>query len=100
MSEQEPCDQLCFPLGLSEQDRLILEMLVVDGDGAEAQEILGKYKVEVPEGENPLAICQRWRGLLINAEKYHCQNILDLHSQGKSIGGMQALATSIRKEAQ
>jgi len=72
------------PAKLKPQDRLFLEMLVIiDGDGVEAQIILNKYGVVVPEGVSPLELCQQWFRSIKDAEKRGCQNILDLRSQGK-----------------
>jgi len=100
MKEQENQPGLpSLPASLRPEDRLVLEMLVVDEDDVEAQSMLSQYEVETPEGVSPLSTCQQWLRSLKNTERHHCQNILDLHSQGKSIGGMQALATSIREEA-
>jgi len=98
MKEQEQA-QAHFPFGLTPEDRLNLQMLVVDEDNAEAGTMLNKYGIPLAEGVSPLDTCKQWFRLIQGAEQHHCQNILDLHSQGKSIGGMQALATSIRKEA-
>lgn len=88
-----------LPASLDKQDRLFLEMLVVDNDMEEAMRLVGKYGIKIPEGVGPVSLCRGWLKGLRKAEKHHCQNILDLHSQGKSMGGMQALATSTRKEA-
>jgi len=91
MKEQENQQGLpSLPTSLKPEDRLILEMLVIDEDGEEAQLMLSQYEVEIPEDASPLSTCQQWLRSVRDAEKHHCQNILDLHSQGKSIGGMQA----------
>jgi len=97
MKEQEINIQ--FPVKLDTEDRLFLEMAVVDDDVEEASRLVGAYGIEIPDGSNPLGLCRNWIAGIKKAEKRHCQNVIDLHSQGKSIGGMQALATSTRKEA-
>lgn len=86
-----------FPARLEPQDRLFLEMAVTDEDTEEAHRLVGKYGLEIVDSSTPLDLCQEWVKKLKKAEKHHCQNVIDLHSQGKSIGGMQTLATS-RKE--
>lgn len=83
-----------LPAKLEPQDRLFLEMAVTDEDTEEASRLVGKYNVEISNGSTPLGQCWTWLAAIKKAEKHHCQNIIDLHSQGKSIGGMQALATS------
>jgi len=97
MKEQEISRQ--FPVKLNAQDRLFLEMAVVDDDMEEASRLVGAYGIEISDGLNPLGLCRDWIAGIKKAEKHHCQNVIDLQSQGKSIGGMQALATSTRKEA-
>jgi hypothetical protein len=87
-----------FPIELKPQDRLFLEMAVVDGDREEASRLVEDYCMKTPDGFTPLGLCQDWLAGLKKAEKHHCQNVIDLNSQGKPIGGMQALATSIKKE--
>lgn len=87
-----------FPAGLKPQDRLFLEIAVADDDVEEASRLVEGYGVEIPNGSTPLSLCQDWIAGIKKAEKHHCQNVIDLHSQGKSIGGMQALATSTKKE--
>lgn len=89
-----------LPASLDKQDRLFLEMSVVDNDMEEARRLVEKYGIKIPEGIGPVGLCREWLKGIREAERHHCQNILDLHSQGKSIGGMQALATSTRKEAE
>jgi hypothetical protein len=88
-----------FPARLDKQDRLFLEMSVVDNDTDEAKRLVEKYGIEVPEGTGIVRLCGEWLKGLRESEKHHCQNVIDLNSQGKSIGGMQALATSLGKEA-
>ncbi|MFH1601650.1 MAG: hypothetical protein ABIB61_01700 [Candidatus Shapirobacteria bacterium] len=100
MSEREQDVLANYPASLEEEDRLFLQMTVQDDDLDEAVRLVDKYGLEVGEDTTPLGLCQKWLRDLRGSEKHHCQNILDLHSQGKSIGGMQALATSVRKEAQ
>lgn len=97
MKEQKQQTQFQFPFSLPEQDRLFLEMLVVDEDGVEAQAMLDKYGVEVSQGGSPLHVCQQWFRSIKDAEKHHCQNVIDLHSQGKSIAGMQTSVVHERK---
>lgn len=81
-----------FPVVLKPKDRLFLEMAVIDGDIEEADRLINDYGVEMSEELNPLVFCESWLKSLKSSEKHHCQNIIDLHSQGKSIGGMQATA--------
>jgi len=88
-----------FPASLDKKDRLFLEMSVVDNDIEEARRLVEKYGIKIPEGVGPISLCGVWLKGLREAEKHHCQNVIDLHSQGKSIGGMQVLATSTGKEA-
>ena len=97
MKEQQQV-QHQFPLGLTQEDRLFLQMLVIDGDTSEAKAMANGYGVVVPEGGSVLETCGQWLKSIQDAEKHHCQNILDLHSQGKSIGGMQAQVVSVGKE--
>ena len=87
-----------FPAGLKPQDRLSLEMAVADTDIEEASRLIKDYGVGIPNDSTPMGLCQDWFARIKRAEKHHCQNIIDLHSQGVSIGGMQALATSAKKE--
>jgi len=98
MKEQEQGIVIQFPLGLKPQDRYFLEMAVADGDIEEAIRLVGEYGVETPNGSTPLSLCRDWIAGIKKAEKHHCQNVIDLHSQSISIGGMQALATSTKKE--
>jgi len=49
---------LKLPGLLKPEDRLMLEILVVDEDSDEAQSMLGQYEVEIPEGVSPLSACQ------------------------------------------
>ena len=93
MREQEQNIVKLFPVNLKPEDRLLLEMAVADGDIEEASRLIKDYEIEISDGFTPLDLCQNWFAGIKRAEKHHCQNVLDLHSQGKSIGGMQALAT-------
>ena len=90
MKEQEQSIIKLLPASLKPQDRLFLEMAVADDDTEEAGRLVGDYGIEIPEGFTPLGLCQSWLAGLRKAEMHHCQNIIDLHSQGKSIAGMQA----------
>jgi hypothetical protein len=90
MREQEQSIVRQFPLWLKPQDRLLLMMTVADDDIEEAGRLVGDYGIEIPEGFTPLGLCQDWLAGLRKAEKHHCQNIIDLHSQGRSIAGMEA----------
>ena len=87
-----------FPTRLKPHDRLFLEMAVADGDVEEASRLVKDYGVEISNDFTLLGLCQDWLAGIKKAERLGCQNVIDLYSQGKSIGGMQALATSIRKE--
>ena len=79
-----------FPTGLKPQDRLFLEMAVADGDVEEASRLVKDYDVGISNGSTPISLCQDWFAEIKKAEKHHCQNVIDLQSQGKSIAGMQA----------
>lgn len=79
-----------FPAGLKPQDRLLLEMAVADDDIGEASRLIKDYGVGISNGSTPLGLCQDWFARIKKAEKHHCQNVIDLQSQGKSIAGMQA----------
>ena len=79
-----------FPAGLIPQDRLYLEMAVADGDIEEADRLVKHYGVGISNGSTPIGLCQDWLAGIKKAEKHHCQNVIDLQSQGKSIAGMQA----------
>jgi hypothetical protein len=97
MKEQEQSIVKPFPASLKPQDRLLLEMAIADDDEEEASRLVRDYGIEIPNGLAPLGLCQDWLAGLKKTEKHHCQNIVDLHSQGKSIGGMQAAAGFMRK---
>jgi len=90
MKEQEQVIARLLPAGLKSQDRLFLEMAVADDDTEEAGRLIRDYSIEIPDGFTPLKLCQYWLTELKKAEKRHCQNVIDLQSQGKSIAGMQA----------
>lgn len=90
MKEQEQSVVKPFPASLKPQDRLLLEMAVADDDVEEASRLIGDYGIEITDDSAPLGLCQHWLAGLKKAEKHHCQNIIDLNSQGKSIAGMQA----------
>lgn len=77
-----------FPRGLEPQDRLFLEMAVVDRDLEEAGRLIEEYGLEVREGTSPVGLCREWLKSLRDAERHNCQNVIDLRSQGKSMGGM------------
>ena len=79
-----------FPAGLKPKDRLFLEMAVADDDVEEASRLVKDYGVGTPNGSTPIGLCQDWLAGIKKAEKHHCQNVIDLQSQGKSIAGMQA----------
>ena len=49
-----------FPAGIKPQDRLSLEMLVVDGDPREAQTFLIDHGITIGEQDDPLRMCKRW----------------------------------------
>jgi hypothetical protein len=90
MKEQEQGIVKPFPTALKPHDRLFLEMAVADDDMEEASRLIKNYGVEMPDGSTPLSLCQDWLAGIKKAEKHHCQNVIDLHSQGKSIAGMEA----------
>ena len=98
MKEQEQGIVKSFTAVLEPQDRLFLEMAVADDDVEEAGRLVEGYCVKMPDGSTPLSLCQDWLASIRKAEKHHCQNVIDLQSQGIPIGGMQALATSTKKE--
>jgi len=54
MKEQEQSIVRQFPLALKPQDRLFLEMLVVDEDSAEAQTFLIEHGITIAEKDDPL----------------------------------------------
>jgi hypothetical protein len=58
-----------LPLTLQPQDRLELEMLVLDQDLADAGELLSRHGIEGGEGTDPLAICTEWLKRLQKAEQ-------------------------------
>ncbi len=60
MKEQEQSIVRQFPLGLKPQDRLFLEMAVVDEDPAEAQAFLTEHGITITKQEDPLRICKGW----------------------------------------
>jgi len=90
MKEEEQNIVRQFPVGLEPQDRLFLEMTVADDDTEEASRLAEKYGLEISCGFTPIGLCQDWLAGIKKAEKHHCQNVIDLQSQGKSIAGMQA----------
>ena len=98
MKEQEQDDVIKFPFGLKPKDRLFLDMAVSDDDAEEASRLVKEYSVEIPDGLTPISFCKHWLSGLRKAEKNHCENVIDLQSQGKSIGGMQAFAAELKKE--
>ena len=89
-----------FPARLEPQDRLFLQMAVADGDAEEANRLVEEYGIEILNGFTPLSLCQEWLRDLKKAEQHHCQNVVDLHSQGVSMGRMQAAGGFIKKEGQ
>ena len=89
MKEQEQDIARQFPVGLKPQDRLFLEMAVADNDIEEASRLIEGYDIEIPNGSTPLGLCRDWLAVIKKTEKdHHCQNIIDLQSQGKSLTGM------------
>ena len=88
MKEQKQGIVKPLPTSLKPQDRLFLEMAVADDDMEEASRLTKSYGVEMPDGSSPLSLCQDWLAGIEKAEKHHHQNIIDLHSQGKSIADM------------
>jgi hypothetical protein len=49
-----------LPAPLKPQDRLELEMLVLDEDAADAQGFLARFGAEILERDEALAICRKW----------------------------------------
>ena len=47
-------------LALDPEDRLELEMAVLDQDSADARELLSRHGMEGGEGSDPLALCTEW----------------------------------------
>jgi len=61
--------RLSFPY-LKPEDRLMLQMLVLDEDLTGAQEFIAEYCLEIEEGDrNSLAICKDWLKRIVNGEK-------------------------------
>ena len=100
MKEKEQNIVKPFPARLELQDRLFLQMAVADGDAEEASRLVEGYGIEILNGFTPLGLCQEWLRNLKKAEQHHCQNVIDLHSQGVSMGGMQDAGGFIKKEEQ
>jgi hypothetical protein len=57
-SESSPLSNL--PKALKPEDRLVLEMLVVDEDLAEAQTFLIEHGIAIVGKDDPLGICKGW----------------------------------------
>ena len=96
MKEQEKGIVNQLPTVLKPQDRLFLEMAIADDDMEETRRLTKNYGVDVLSGSSPLSLCQDWLARIKKAEKHHCQNIIDLQSQGISIAGMQTEFTHER----
>ncbi len=58
-----------LPAALQPQDRLALEMLVLDEDPQDAREFLEKLGIEIGEGDSPLAICRKWLNRIKRGEQ-------------------------------
>jgi hypothetical protein len=62
-----------LPLALDPEDRLELEMAVLDQDSADARELLSRHGIGGGEGSDPLALCTEWLKRLRETEqqKHH-----------------------------
>lgn len=89
MKDKEQNIVKTFPARLEPQDRLFLQMAVADGDVEEASRLVEEYGIEILNGFTPLSLCKEWLKDLKKSEQHLCQNLIDLHSQGKSMGGGQ-----------
>ncbi|NIN69188.1 MAG: hypothetical protein GTO63_31805 [Anaerolineae bacterium] len=49
-----------LPVALKPQDRLELEMVVLDEDPLDARVFLQRLGIETGKGDDPLALCKRW----------------------------------------
>ncbi len=58
-----------LPAALKPQDRLVLEMLVLDEDPQDAREFLEKLGVEIGEEDDALAICRKWLNRITKGEQ-------------------------------
>ena len=56
-------------LALDPEDRLELEMAVLDQDSADARELLSRHGMEGGEGSDPLALCTEWLKRLRETEQ-------------------------------
>ena len=57
-----------LPLTIRPEDRLELEMIVLDQDSVEAGELLTRQGIEVGDGADPLAVCAEWLKRLLQVE--------------------------------
>lgn len=69
MKEEEQNIVKEFPARLEPQDRLLLEVLVIDEDTKDALVFLTDHGIDVTEGENPLAVCKGWFSRIKKAER-------------------------------
>jgi len=57
-----------LPLTIRPEDRLELEMIVLDQDSVEAGEFLTGQGIEFGEAADPLAVCAEWLRRLLQVE--------------------------------
>lgn len=69
MKEEERNVVRQFPAGLEPEDRLLLEMLVIDGDKEDAAVFLTGHGIGVTDGEDPLKVCKTWFGEIRKGER-------------------------------
>ena len=62
-----------LPLALHPEDRLELEIAVLDQDSADARELLSRHGMEGGEGSDPLALCTEWLKRLREMEQQQHQ---------------------------
>lgn len=62
MAEEKPKEPALpdLPVALRPQDRLELEMVVLDKDPLDAREFLHRLGIEIGDADDPLALCKRW----------------------------------------
>lgn len=73
-----------FPVGLKPQDRLLLEMLVIDEDTEDALVFLTDHGIGVTEGENPLKVCKGWFSEIKRGERGKLE--IRFSDQGPTMG--------------
>ncbi len=60
MKESEQNIVRQFPVGLGPQDRLLLEILVIDEDAEGTSVFLTDHGIGLTEGENSIRVCKSW----------------------------------------